>query len=156
MLSSMALRVLMLAALLIPGCESEPTATATAPPSPSPTSIPTATPSPMASPSPTAERACTDASVTGEVQVRIAARDFFFDPECLIILGGQGLVVRNTGANTHNFTIEGSTVGFDLDPGVVNRTEAVGGAVPPGTYRFYCVYHQGQGMDGELTVSAAG
>lgn len=154
MLTPMAVRGLLVAMLLLVGCEAE--RDRAAPASPSPTPMPTASPSPVASPTPTAEQACIDASVTGQVQVRIAARDFSFDPECLIILGGQGLVVRNAGANTHNFTVEGSAVGFDVDPGQVNRTEAVGGAVPPGTYRFYCVYHEGQGMDGELTVSVAG
>jgi plastocyanin len=146
-------RALVAVLLLLGGCEAEPEA---APPSPSPSPIPAASPSPTPAISPTAERACTDATPTGRLEVRIAARDYAFDPGCLIVLGGQGLVVRNAGVNTHNFTVEGSSIGFDVLPGQATRTRAVGGAVPPGTYAFYCIYHRGQGMTGELTVSAAG
>lgn len=149
----MTLRALVLALVVLAACESEPERQRT---TPSPTPAPTVSPTPVASPTPEAERACTDATLSGDVLVRVAARDFFFDPSCLIVLGGQGLSVRNTGANLHNFTIEGSPVGFDVGPGDVNRTEAIGGAVPPGTYRFYCIYHESQRMEGEITVSAAG
>jgi plastocyanin len=153
MLTPMTLRALVLALVVLAACESEPEQQRT---TPSPTPAPTVSPSPVASPTPEAERACTDATLTGDVLVRVAARDFFFAPSCLIVLGGQGLSVRNTGANLHNFTIEDSPVDFDVGPGAVNRTEAIGGAVPPGTYRFYCIYHESQGMEGEITVSAAG
>jgi plastocyanin len=156
MLTSMALRVLLVAVLLLSACESEPEAADTAPPTSSPTPAAAPSPSPSPAASPTAERACTDATVTGEVIVRIRAQDFVFNPECLVVLGGQGLEVRNGGDNIHNFTIEGSSIGFDVSPGEVTRTEAVGGAVPPGTYEFFCFYHRGQGMTGEITVSAAG
>jgi plastocyanin len=156
MLASMALRVLLVAALLLSACQSEPEAADTALPTSSPTPVPAASPSPSPAASPTAERACTDATVTGEIMVRIRAQDFVFNPECLVVLGGQGLVVRNGSSNLHNFTIEGSPIGFDVRPGEVTRTEAVGSAVPPGTYEFFCFYHRGQGMTGEITVSAAG
>jgi plastocyanin len=154
MLTSMVLRVLLAATLLLSACESEPEAadTAPSPVTPSPTPAPTASPAP----SPAAERACIDATVTGEVMVRIRVQDFVFNPDCLIVLGGQGLEVRNGGQNLHNFSIEGSQIGFDVPPGQVTRTEAVGGAVPPGTYEFVCFYHRAQGMTGEITVSAAG
>jgi plastocyanin len=158
MLASMALRVLLVATLLLSACASEPETAASPPPTATPTPVATASPSPAPSPapSPPAERACTDATVTGEVMVRIRVQDFLFNPACLIVLGGQGLEVRNRGANLHNFTIEGSQIGFDIRPGEVIRTEAVGGAVPPGTYEFFCFYHRAQGMSGEITVSAAG
>jgi plastocyanin len=153
MLTPMSVRALVLALVVLAACESEPEAS---PATPSPVPAPTASPSPVPAPSPAPERACTDATLTGDVVVRIAARDFFFDPNCLTVLGGQDLSVRNTGGNLHNFTIEGSPVGFDVGPGLVNGIEAIGGAVPPGTYRFYCIYHEAQGMEGEITISAAG
>jgi plastocyanin len=154
MLAWMSLRLVFAALLVLTACDAEPE---TAPPAtPSPTPVPTASPSPVPGPTPTPSPACTDATVTGAVEVRISARDFSFDPSCLIVLGGQGLVVRNTGANLHNLTVEDSSVGFDVPPGGVARTAAVGSAVPPGTYAFYCIYHRGQGMTGELTVSEAG
>lgn len=149
----MSLRLVFAALLVLTACDAEPE---TAPPAtPSPTPVPTV-PSPVPAPTPTPSPACTDATLTGTVEVRISARDFSFDPSCLIVLGGQGLVVRNTGANLHNLTVEDSSVGFDVPPGGVARTAAIGTAVPPGTYAFYCIYHRGQGMTGELTVSEAG
>jgi plastocyanin len=154
MLAWMSLRLVFAALLVLTACDAEPE---TAPPAtPSPTPVPTASPSPVPGPTPTPSPACTDATVTGAVEVRISARDFSFDPSCLIVLGGQGLVVRNTGANLHNLTVEDSSVRFDVPPGGVARTAAIGSAVPPGTYAFYCIYHRGQGMTGELTVSEAG
>jgi plastocyanin len=154
MLAWMSLRLVFAALLVLTACDAEPE---TAPPAtPSPTPVPTASPSPVLGPTPTPSPACTDATVTGAVEVRISARDFSFDPSCLIVLGGQGLVVRNTGANLHNLTVEDSSVRFDVPPGGVARTAAIGSAVPPGTYAFYCIYHRGQGMTGELTVSEAG
>jgi plastocyanin len=155
MLGSVLRPALLIAALLVTACGPEPEATPSpSGPSPAPVAAPSPSPSPDGSPSP--ERACTDATVTGAVEVRIAARDFAFNPDCLIVLGGQGLVVRNAGNNLHNFTIQGSPIGFDIPPGEVTRTETVGGAVAPGTYTFSCIYHRAQGMTGELTVSAAG
>jgi plastocyanin len=152
MLTSMALRVLVAMTFLLAACASEPEQAGPAT-SPSPVPAPSLLPSP--SPSPT-DGGCTDASVTGEFEVRIIERDFSFDPACLIVLGGQGLAVRNRGSVTHNFTVEGTDVDLDLDPGGVNRTEAIGGAVSPGTYTFFCQFHRAQGMEGEITVSAAG
>lgn len=146
-------RLVLAALLALSACDAEPRTAA--PATPSPTPVP-ASPSPVPGPTPTSPPACTDATFSGTVEVRISARDFSFDPSCLIVLGGQRLVVRNAGGNLHNFTIEGSPVGFDVRPGGVNRTEAIGGAVPPGTYAFYCIYHRGQGMTGQVTVSEAG
>ena len=154
MLRSMTVRTTIAVLVLLTACAEEPEARR--PGAPSPTPVPTAVPSPVPAPSPTAEPVCTDASRTGSVEVRMVARVFAFDPSCLIVLGGQGLVVRNAGSNLHNFTVEGSSIGIDVPPGEVVRTEAVGGTVPPGSYSFYCIYHRGQGMTGELTVSAAG
>jgi plastocyanin len=150
----MTARIALAVVVLLAGCAEEPEARR--PTAPSPTPVPTASPSPVPAPSPTPERACTDASVTGTLEVRIVARDFAFDPDCLIVLGGQGIVVRNVGGNLHNFTVEGSPVGIEVPAGQVARTEAIGQAVPPGTYTYYCIYHRGQGMTGELTVSVAG
>jgi plastocyanin len=151
MLAPMALRILVAVVFLLAACGSEPEPAAPA----SPTPVPAPSPSPSPSPSPT-DGGCTDASVTGEFEVPVTERDFSFDPACLIMLGGQGLVLRNRGTVTHNFTVEGTDLDQDLDPGDVNRTEAIGGVVSPGTYTFFCKFHRSQGMEGEITVSAAG
>jgi len=144
------LRALLMLALLLAACEAEPERTVPASPSPSPIPSPaTPAPSPITSP---AERACVDA--TTAALARVVMLDFEFRPDCLVVLGGQGLILRNRGGNLHNLTIESSQVGIDVTPGDVARTEAV--SLPAGTYTFYCIYHQGQGMVGELTVTEAG
>jgi plastocyanin len=153
MLAPMALRILVAVALLLAACGSEPERAA--PASPTPVPAPSLLPSPSPSPSPT-DGGCTDASVTGEFGVPITERDFSFDPACLIMLGGQGLILRNRGSVAHNLTVQGTDVDLDLDPGGINRTEAIGGVVAPGTYTFFCKFHRAQGMEGEITVSAAG
>lgn len=95
-------------------------------------------------------------ATTGEAEVTLTQNDNSFSPDCLIVLGGQGLEIVNEGANRHNLTIEGTDVDLDVEPGETTRTEAIGGIVEPGSYEFFCTIHQSFGMDGEITVSDAG
>jgi plastocyanin len=140
-------------ALALTACAGEPAPehspvagpTATSPASPSPTST-----APFVS---TAD--CEDATV-GEAEVELVMEDNAFVPECAILLGGQSFLLRNEGANIHSFNIEGTNVEIIVEPRMTRTTPPVGQVVTPGTYRFYCLYHRDQGMDGDLTVTAAG
>jgi plastocyanin len=120
-------------------------------PSPEETTPEETTPASPTGPAPE----CTDAT-TGGPRVRLSQQDLFFDPNCLVVLGGQSLDISNDGDTLHNFTVEGTSVDVDTEPGERTRTEAIGGAVSPGTHRFFCEYHDGQGMEGEITVTEAG
>lgn len=147
------MRSVLLAALvlLVPACGNEPA------PSVRPSPLPPA-PSPAAEPA-TAKppsHNCTDETITGEIEVTIRQLDNEFSPDCLVVLGGQSLVISNEGSARHNLTIEGTSVDLDVQPGQTTRTEAIGGAVGPGTHTFFCKYHRSLGMDGEITITAAG
>ena len=147
-----------LVALALAACTSEPEPAAS--PQPSPEATPEASPEPSVepeSPSPGVKPAgCEDLTVAGEPQVTLTQNDNTFSPDCLIVLGGQGLEIVNEGANTHNLTIEGTEVDLDIRSGEADRTEAIGGIVEPGSYEFFCKFHRSLGMDGEITVSDAG
>jgi plastocyanin len=152
MLRFMVRALIVVVAFVLAGCTNETAAPSAASPTPEATPATSEPPSPQ----PSAGAECVDASITADVQVRIAQRDNFFSPACLVVLGGQGLDIANRGANLHNFSIEGTQVDLDVPPGEVTRTEAIGGAVEPGTYTFFCKYHRSQGMEGELTITQAG
>jgi plastocyanin len=136
-------------------CESRPVGAPT-PTSPAPQ--PTPSPSPP-SPSPTAPLApaadCEDATLEGAVAT-VRQEDNVFDPECLIVLGGQSLRIRNVGANVHNFSVEGTSVALDLQPESQTNTEPVATIITPGRYTFFCRFHRSIGMEGEITITAAG
>ncbi len=140
--------------LLLAGCGdgSEPTSTPS--PSPQATVDPTETEAPEETVPPVAE--CTDETITGSVEVRIRQTDNAFSPQCLIVLGGQGLEILNRGTALHNFSVEGTDVDLDTRPGEATRTEALAGALEPGTHKFICKYHAADGMRGEITLTEAG
>lgn len=123
---------------------------------PSPRAAPT-TAEPVPGPTPTAEgpRPCLDRTVGPQV-VRLRQVDDAFRPPCLIVLGGQFLRITNAGTKTHNFSIEGTDLDIDIDASSHLTTESVGEILPPGEATFFCKYHRAQGMEGRLTVTAAG
>lgn len=148
-------RALIVLALLLAACAEEPF---TLPPaSESPTPEATFAPSGQTpSPEPPAEEECVDATATGGAEVTIRLVDDEFAPACLTVLGGQGLKLANRGGSVHNFSVEGSDVDIDVPPGDTVRTEAIAGAVEPGTHTFFCEYHRARGMEGQITITEAG
>lgn len=104
--------------------------------------------SPPTSPSP--EPACAD--MTGAPQAVLEMGDNFFEPTCLQVSTDQSLTIRNMGALLHNMQLENVDLDIDVQPGEESNTEAIGGIVEAGTYKFICKYHPVQ-MIGELQVS---
>ena len=142
---------LVLAGLLAVSCGGPAPQTERSPAGPGPSPTPQASPEP----SPTPDPECVDATVGGP-QVRLAMEDNVFLPACLVVLGGQFVRLTNNGTTTHNFTVEGTGLDVDVDASSRLTTEAIGRVAEPGTHRFFCSYHQDVGMEGEITVSAAG
>lgn len=139
--------------LLLVGCGNGGETTSTPSPTPQATVQPPET-DVVEAPPPVEE--CTDETITGNPEVTIRETDNAFTPQCLIVLGGQGLEILNRGEALHNFSIEGTSVDIDTKPGEAARTEALAGVVEPGTHRFICKYHAAQGMRGEITLTEAG
>ncbi|MGH2711851.1 MAG: cupredoxin domain-containing protein [Actinomycetota bacterium] len=123
---------------------------------PSPTPQATVESSEPEEESPATEPECVDETITGNTEVTIAENDNAFSPKCVVVLGGQGLEIVNKGSSKHNFSIEGTDVDLDTESGDTTRTEALAGAVEPGTFEFFCKYHRALGMVGEITLTEAG
>lgn len=146
----------MTAGLLSTACASDPEPGASSTPTPVPTPAETAEITPESPDPGEATEACSDQTITGKPEATLRISDNAFSPSCVVLLGGQSLKLVNRGANLHNITVEGSDVDLDVPAGATDRTEAIGGIVEPGTYRFLCKYHVSLGMEGELTVTEAG
>lgn len=90
---------------------------------------------------------------SGEGTVDMVADDFFFGPDQLSLEAGQTVTVNleNEGAAAHTFTIDDLGVDQVLNPGegaTITFTPS-----QSGTIKFYCRFHQAQGMAGSLAVS---
>lgn len=92
------------------------------------------------------EEACEDQ--TGDEQIELEMKDNVFEPECLTVRGSQPIHIENNGAALHSFTIAGTQVDVDVQPGEEGNFEAAD--LEPGNYLFRCKYHPP--MTGSITV----
>ena len=142
--------LLALVALLGAACgEDDPTVegptTTAAEPTDEPTDDPTDEPTETDEP-------CEDQ--TGDDQIELTMDDSEFDPTCLSVLASQTIHIVNQGEQVHSFTIDGTQVDIDVQPG--DEFGGEGNAVSPGEYTFYCKYHgapDGTGMAGTMTAA---
>ena len=78
--------------------------------------------------------------------------NFEFDPGTTVVSQGQGLLVVNTDAFAHDFTLDDFDIYTYFGPG----SEAVVdlSSVPPGTYDYFCSLHSegDDPMTGTITV----
>jgi plastocyanin len=82
----------------------------------------------------------------------VTQADYSFTPSAFAISTNQGLSIKNLGPSLHNFSITGTQIDLDVQPGQSTNTESIGGVVQPGTYEFFCKYHKSRGMVGTITV----
>jgi plastocyanin len=113
--------------------------------SPAPSAQPPTTPSSSPSQSPSVSPPAGQA-------VTLTEADFQFSPVHLVISKSQGLTVSNQGPSLHNFTVPGTQVDVDVQPGSTDQFEAIGQVVPVGDHPFFCKYHKARGMVGVITV----
>lgn len=92
----------------------------------------------------------TDAS--GAVVVDM--EDFTFAPEDVSVAGGDRLLVKNSDAFAHDFTLEEYDLYTYFGPGSEALVDV--SQLPPGTYTYFCSLHtfEGEGMIGTLTVQS--
>lgn len=90
--------------------------------------------------------------VSGQDRAEVDADNFFFSPSALVGSASQTLTitVKNQGTAPHTFTIDGAGVDVEVLPG---QEQDVTVTFPDsGSVGFYCRFHVGSGMKGQLTV----
>lgn len=101
---------------------------------------------------------CTN--LTGEPTAVVVQRATTFQPDCLIVSGAQQLTVRNESADPHTFTVVDPPGGVNPRHILIDLEARAGGGVAvgvgetlgPGSYPFYCRFHQAEGMSGTMIV----
>jgi plastocyanin len=80
----------------------------------------------------------------------ISEANYSFTPSKPSVKSGTTVTLKNTTTDTpHNFTVTGQNIDVTLQPG---KSAKVKIDLPPGTYPFFCSFHQSLGMTGTLTV----
>lgn len=109
--------------------------------------------SPTPQPAVSSPRPCADEA---EHPFTIVMRDNRFVPQCLVVSVTVPFHLRNKGSAEHNLTIPGTRFSTNVQQGGSEGERDLDAAgVEPGTYEFFCKFHRGQGMTGELHVLAA-
>lgn len=77
--------------------------------------------------------------------------NYQFTPAKITVKQGDTITVSDTNPSTpHTFTITGTDIDVANDP---MGSQDVTIDLKPGTYDFFCRFHEGQGMTGTLTVT---
>ena len=165
----LSMRPAVLSALIFAGAACAPAADrSTAPPKPPPTRaaavVSSAAPagaSPVGTPTPVTGVPLTIGEITynshdvrnvaGVATRKLDAGDFYFKGTFLQGRPGQKLTlqIRNTGKDTHNFSIPAQEVDRDIPTGG-QRVEVEVTFPESGALRFFCKLHESRGMNGQL------
>ncbi len=95
---------------------------------------------------------CSEASAAEGAPAGITMSDNFFEPPCVAVSSTQPITLTNAGNLEHNFTVGEEDFDIDVEPGDEATTDEVGTDLAAGTYRFFCEYHEEEGMVGTLVV----
>lgn len=95
---------------------------------------------------------CAEVSAAEGAPAPVTMMDNFFDPLCVAVSSTQGVSLTNAGNLDHNFTVQGTDLSVDLAPGEEEETSEIGELVRAGTHRFFCRFHEDQGMVGTIVV----
>jgi len=95
---------------------------------------------------------CSEASAAEGAPVGLTMSDNFFEPPCIALSSTQTITLANAGNLDHNFTVEEGDYDIDVEPGGEETTDEVGTDLAAGVYKFYCDFHQSDGMVGTLVV----
>jgi plastocyanin len=80
-------------------------------------------------------------------EIAVTASGFAFAPTELEVAAGTEILVENADGVAHTFTIDGTEIDLELDPGDVEDAEI---DLDTGSYGFHCRFHSS--MTGTLTV----
>jgi plastocyanin len=98
------------------------------------------------------DETCAEVSAPEGAPAPVTMMDNFFEPPCIAVSSEQGVALTNAGNQDHNFTIQGTDLSVDVEPGEDEETDEVGDEVGAGTYRFFCRFHEDAGMVGTIVV----
>jgi plastocyanin len=87
---------------------------------------------------------CDNPTATTTVELK----DFSFEPTCVQVQASATLTLNNTGSAAHTFTVQGTGIDVEVDPGATEQ-ETLGGLAPD-TYAVTCRFHPE--MHGALRV----
>ncbi len=87
--------------------------------------------------------------------IDLEADSFYFDPTFLSGKPGQKLTIKveNDSTTLHNFSVKSLGIDSDVQPKGDSEIEVT--FPDTGVLLFYCKYHTGQGMNGELLAGNA-
>ncbi len=89
--------------------------------------------------------------------VSVAVDNHFHDihrDDDIEIAADRAFIVKNQGRNLHNFTVLGTEISEDIEPGDEFDLDPIGEHLDPGVYRVVCRYHDSVGMVGGFEVVA--
>jgi plastocyanin len=98
------------------------------------------------------DETCAEVSAPEGAPAPVTMMDNFFEPPCIAVSSEQGVALTNAGNQDHNFTIQGTDLRVDVEPGEDEETDEVGDEVGAGTYKFFCRFHEDAGMVGTIVV----
>jgi len=89
-------------------------------------------------------------SAGGPSVLTLTQVNFEFTPAKINVNAGDTITVSDTNPSTpHTFTIDGTNIDVSNNGG---QSQDVTIDLTPGTYAFYCRFHEAQGMQGTLVV----
>jgi plastocyanin len=96
------------------------------------------------------------AGVQGKAEVALEVDNFYFSPSFLQGTPGEQvtLAIANASGTMHNITID-ATPKVDMDIPAHGKVTVTAVFPQSGVLRFYCEYHAGMGMEGELLAGSA-
>jgi plastocyanin len=96
------------------------------------------------------------ASVQGMERMALTVDNFFFSPTFLQGAPGQKvrLQITNASGTMHNITMQ-STPPIDTDIPAHGKVTVDATIPQSGVMQFYCEYHTGQGMNGQMLAAPA-
>ena len=93
-----------------------------------------------------------DASASQSIDaVAVTASDNTFEPAAITASAGAGIEVTNDGEAPHNFSVEGSGIDVDIEPGETVTVDT--SELEPGTHDVECKLHSAAGMTATLTLN---
>ena len=98
------------------------------------------------------DETCAEVSAPEGAPAPVTMMDNFFEPPCITVSSEQGVALTNAGNQDHNFTIQGTDLSVDVEPGEDEETDEVGDEVGAGTHKFFCRFHEDAGMVGTIVV----